>query len=79
MKRAIILKENTRIVALIENQVKTLDYLEFVKFLINSSEEWEVYSVNVRHKGLPSISSIEKALENKVFQFHHLLKYAEVL
>ena len=79
MKRAIILKENTQIVVLIENQVETLDYLNFIKFLINSPEEWEVYSIDIQHKELPSISFIKKCLENKIIQFHHLLKYVEVL
>ena len=79
-KRAILMFEKGQFRVLREGEANLIDIIDFLKIVNESNpNEWELYYLGIRAKGMPSAEWVCEGVIKGAFTFQKVLKYTEVL
>ena len=76
MKKALVLKDTTCVVALIEGEKTYITISKLIDTIAKSPDVWDVKYLNLTEEGLIPLKNLSSLLVGDVIRFDHLEKYA---
>lgn len=77
MNKALVLKDDTVSVVLIEGKTTYISLGKFIKKLAMDRDIWYVQYLNLTEEGLIPLKQLSSLLASEIVKFNHLEKYAK--
>ena len=77
MTKALVLKDDTVSVVLIEGKTTYISLGKFIKKLAMDRDIWYVQYLNLTEEGLIPLKQLSSLLASEIVKFNHLEKYAK--